>query len=341
MADEEPGNYQKQEVPPMAVNYEYYRIFYYVAKYRNLTQAAAALYSSQPNVTRTMKQLEHELGCQLLIRSNKGIQLTAEGEQLYAHVAVAFEQLQLGEAELHQSLSLQGGTVSIGASETALHLFLFDKLRLFLEKYPGIRIKIYNYNSPQALAALQSGQIDYAVTASPGEMPPSIRSIPLKIFRDILAGGTRFAHFAASPAPSQDPAPPVSHDPRHTCVPADPPAPCLSLRDLAGCPLVSLDKRTSTYDLYNRFYLDCGLVWEPDIEVATADLILPMLENNLGVGFLPMELAAKSLSEGRIYQIRIKETIPQRSICLMYDAGKPLGASARALGDMLLHQDPS
>lgn len=323
----------------MSINYEYYRIFYHVAKYQNLTQAAAALYNSQPNVSRAMKQLEHELGCQLFIRSNKGIRLTAEGELLYSHVSVAFEQLRLGEAELQQSLSLQGGAVSIGASETALHLFLLEKLRLFLEKYPGIRLKIHNMNSPQALQALLSGQIDYAVTTSPGNLPSSIQAIPLKTFRDILAGGSRFAHLV-HPRPLSEPgsvAPSCSPDcPNGATASCSP----ISLRELSGCPLVALDKHTTTYDLYNRFYLEYGLVWEPDIQVATADLILPMLENNLGIGFLPMELAEKSLAEGRIFQISIQETIPKRVICLMYDVGKRLHAPARTLGSMLSEDSP-
>ncbi len=46
----------------MDISFEYYKIFYYVAKYRNITKAAAALGGSQPNVTRTMKLLESQLG---------------------------------------------------------------------------------------------------------------------------------------------------------------------------------------------------------------------------------------------------------------------------------------
>ena len=81
----------------MAVNYEYYRCFYYVAKYKNLTRAASAIMSSQPNVTRVMHNLEHELGCRLITRSNRGIALTEEGERLYQHVAAAIAHLQQGE----------------------------------------------------------------------------------------------------------------------------------------------------------------------------------------------------------------------------------------------------
>ena len=67
----------------MAANFEYYKIFYYVAKYQNFTLAAKALLSSQPSVSRCMQALETELGCRLFIRTKRGVSLTAEGEQLY------------------------------------------------------------------------------------------------------------------------------------------------------------------------------------------------------------------------------------------------------------------
>ena len=58
----------------MNTNFEHYRIFYYVAKYENLTKAASVLKTSQPAVTRTIHNLENDLGCRLFIRSKKGMQ---------------------------------------------------------------------------------------------------------------------------------------------------------------------------------------------------------------------------------------------------------------------------
>ena len=66
----------------MNVNFEYYKIFYYVAKYGSFTKAARALGSTQPNVTRAMNCLEQQLHNTLFIRTNRGIQLTPEGEQI-------------------------------------------------------------------------------------------------------------------------------------------------------------------------------------------------------------------------------------------------------------------
>ena len=51
----------------MNVNFEYYRIFYYVAKYHNFTKAAHTLGSSQPNVTRAMNCLEQQINTTLFV----------------------------------------------------------------------------------------------------------------------------------------------------------------------------------------------------------------------------------------------------------------------------------
>ena len=49
----------------MYISYEYYRIFYHVARCGNLTKAAEALQNSQPNLTRAIRNLEAEIGCPL------------------------------------------------------------------------------------------------------------------------------------------------------------------------------------------------------------------------------------------------------------------------------------
>ena len=84
----------------MAITYDYYRLFYYVAQCRSFTRAARVLENNQPNITRCMNNLEQELGCKLFVRSHRGVSLTPEGERLYQRVAAAYEQLRLGEEVL-------------------------------------------------------------------------------------------------------------------------------------------------------------------------------------------------------------------------------------------------
>lgn len=58
---------------------------------------------------------------------------------------------------------------------------------------------------------------------------------------------------------------------------------------------------------YNKFYPDHGLAWEPDIEVATSDLILPMVKTVWSLGFIPAEFAQEALSKGEIIEIQLIE----------------------------------
>ena len=99
----------------MNINYDYYRIFYFVAKYGNISQAAKLLLNNQPNLTRTIKNLESELGCPLFSRTNRGMRLTPEGQKLYEHIKVAIEHIEAGEEEITESKNLQTGTVFVAA----------------------------------------------------------------------------------------------------------------------------------------------------------------------------------------------------------------------------------
>lgn len=162
----------------MNVNYEYYRLFYYVCKYHSITRAANVLRMSQPNVTRALNRLEEQLGCKLLVRSTRGVTMTPEGEVLFAHVEIAQEQLQAGESELAGITALESGALTISASETALNVFLLDKLREFHRRYPGVRLRIANHSTPQAIRALGRGL--------------GLGYVPQNFAKDALAAGDVF-----------------------------------------------------------------------------------------------------------------------------------------------------
>ena len=67
---------------------------------------------------------------------------------------------------------------------------------------------------------------------------------------------------------------------------------------------------------------------EPDMEVATADLMLPLIENNLGIGFVPEEMARPLLAERKLVQIPLQCEIPKRSIQIVSDKGRGRGLAA-------------
>ena len=86
-----------------------------------------------------MNRLESQLNCVLFIRSNRGVTLTPEGELLYSRIASAAVQIQDAEEELSATATLEHGAISISTTETALNIYLSEKLRAFHTEYPGIR----------------------------------------------------------------------------------------------------------------------------------------------------------------------------------------------------------
>ena len=67
---------------------------------------------------------------------------------------------------------------------------------------------------------------------------------------------------------------------------------------------------------------------ELDMEVATSDLMLPLIESNLGIGFIPEKLAYPLLREQRLVRIRLKQDTPKRSIQIISDKGQGKSAAA-------------
>ena len=93
--------------------------------------------------------------------------------------------------------------------------------------------------------------------------------------------------------------------------------------------MISLGEHGSTYRFYRQFFADHHAPFEPDIEAATADLILPMVKANLGIGFVPASfLSEEGLS---VYPIALAEKIPLRKVCLVEAAQHPATASIKEL----------
>ena len=181
----------------MYVDWEYYKIFYYVAKYQNFTRAARVLGNNQPNITHAMNRLESQLNCVLFIRSNRGVTLTPEGELLYSRIASAAVQIQDAEEELSATATLEHGAISISTTETALNIYLSEKLRAFHTEYPGIRLRISNHSTPQAVQAVRNGEVDFAIVTTPAEVENGLKMVELMSFYEVLVGGRTFTALAS------------------------------------------------------------------------------------------------------------------------------------------------
>lgn len=290
----------------MYISYDYYRVFYYVAKYGNVSQAAKLLLNNQPNLTRTIRNLESELGCPLFSRTNRGMKLTPEGERLYTHVRIAFEHIEAGEAELTEARNLQTGTVYIAASEVALRCLLLPVLKQYRLLYPGVRIRISNHSTPQAIAALKDGAADIAVVTTPTVHSASLAETVIRPIQEVAVCSSAFPALTDRP---------------------------VALSELLDYPIISLGPDTKSFAFYSDFFTGHGLPFHPAIEAFTADQILPMVEADLGIGFVPNEFLTP---ESRVCRIDLKAQIPERQVVLIKRKGQPLSVAARKLEHMIL-----
>ena len=151
----------------MDINYELYKVFYYVATSLSFSEASKQLYISQSAVSQSIKTLEKKLEQPLFIRSTKKVQLTPAGKVLLKHVEPAMNLIQRGESQLLDSGSLGLGQLHIGASDTICRYFLVPYLKQFHKKFPNVPIKVTNATSVSCVDLLEQGKVDLIVTNFP------------------------------------------------------------------------------------------------------------------------------------------------------------------------------
>ncbi len=131
----------------------------------SISKAAEALGYTQSGVTHMMRALEEEAGFPLLLRGNRGVKLTPEGERL----SPLFRELSHAADRLEQEMSLmrgvESGVVKIGTySSISLH-WMPQILEEFQKRYPKIEIELLEGNGQEIEEWLTDGRIDIAYTS--------------------------------------------------------------------------------------------------------------------------------------------------------------------------------
>ena len=139
----------------MDINYELYKVFYYVATTLSFSEASKKLYISQSAVSQSIKALEGKLSQTLFIRSTKKVRLTPEGEILLRHIEPAISLIRRGESQLLESITT-GGQIRIAASDTICRYFLVPYIERFHQAFPNLHIKVINATSIRCVDILKN-----------------------------------------------------------------------------------------------------------------------------------------------------------------------------------------
>ncbi|MCY1398078.1 HTH-type transcriptional regulator GbpR [compost metagenome] len=132
----------------------------------SINEASQILHVSQPALSRSIKELERELGLTLLQRSYKGMALTEEGRRVIRHAQLAVESIRRLQIEADNIQDMTVGEISLGVTSlTAMLKGLEHCIVNFQAKNPRVRIKLVELRPSQILQRLRDGSLDFAITS--------------------------------------------------------------------------------------------------------------------------------------------------------------------------------
>ena len=291
----------------MDINYELYKVFYYVAKTLSFSEASKKLFISQSAVSQSIKALEKKLDQTLFIRSTKRVKLTPEGEILFKHIEPAVNLIIRGENQIMDANDLNGGQLRIGATDTICRYHLVPYLKEFHEHFPNVHIKVTNATSSRCVDLLENEVVDLVVTNYPNPRMNSIQNVrKIHEFHDVFIANQNYAHLKNKR---------------------------LELEELLGYPILMLDKVSMTSEFLHSLFQQHQLDLVPEIELSSNDLLIDLARIGLGIAFIPDFCLPEN--DPYLFIIRTREMLPTRQLVAGYNDKVPLSEAAQYFIDIL------
>lgn len=291
----------------MDINYELYKVFYYVAKTLSFSEASKKLFTSQSAVSQSIKALEKKLDQTLFIRSTKRVKLTPEGEILFKHIEPAVNLIIRGENQIMDANDLNGGQLRIGATDTICRYHLVPYLKEFHEHFPNVHIKVTNATSSRCVDLLENEVVDLVVTNYPNPRMNSIQNVrKIHEFHDVFIANQNYAHLKNKR---------------------------LELEELLGYPILMLDKVSMTSEFLHSLFQQHQLDLVPEIELSSNDLLIDLARIGLGIAFIPDFCLPEN--DPDLFIIRTREMLPTRQLVAGYNDKVPLSEAAQYFIDIL------
>lgn len=168
------------------------RAFVVVAAELNFTSAARTLRVAQPALSRTIADLEEELGLTLLRRDRHQVVLTAAGTVYVAECRRLLAEVEAAGEAAGRAARGEVGRLVIGLALAAVSPFLPRLIRDYREDFPGVEVVLQELSPAEQWRGLADGRIDLALTRSAGAVPPGLGSAPL--YNDTLVAALPEGH---------------------------------------------------------------------------------------------------------------------------------------------------
>jgi LysR family hca operon transcriptional activator len=238
------------------------RYFIAVAEEGSLTLAAERrLHTAQPSLSRQIRDLELEVGVQLLIRSPRGIELTAAGRAFLDHARLALSQVEAaGEAARRAAHPAKASFVMGFLTGTEMDWFP-EAVRLLRDELPNIDVIISSQTSPELAGALLRGKVDVAFLRPEEQMPDlAFKLLTKEPLVVVLPSDHRLAALKA-----------------------------IGPQDIAGETFISVSRTAPTLRVVIDDYLvKSGMAVAPDHEAGSLSMAISLVASTRGIALLPV-----------------------------------------------------
>jgi LysR family carnitine catabolism transcriptional activator len=260
------------------LNLNYLLSFMAVAETRSFRSAAAQIHISQSALSVRVRQLEEELGVPLLHRTTRSVQLTHEGQRLYAVAKRISTDICQVALELKEEAALQRGVVTVAVLPSLASTLLPRAMKAFAEQHPGIDLRLRDVDSKRAPELVRQGDADIAVM-SRNEQLHDLRFIPL--FNDEFLAVVPATGHALSGRSRVRPS------------------------ELAAYPLLLNPRGVDLRETLQALLRDAGVVPQPAQELIGSHALVSLVSAGFGVSILPrMALSGLDLSRCRLLRLQ-------------------------------------
>lgn len=271
------------------------------AKLGSISKAAKELYTSQPAISQSIKQLEAKLEGQLFYRTPKGVTLTTEGKVLFAYIEQGYLMMETAQRKYQELKDLKEGQLKISACSEICKYILMDSVCAFNQKYPGIKIQIKDETSSEILSSLESGEIDLGIFSLYQQRQKNIEILRTLPLQDCFVVGKTYQKLCNKK---------------------------MHIAELVeNYPIILLQEGGNTRAYMDYYFKSMGLFVKPQLELSNMELMVKFAMHGFGAAYVSKDYVKKELAEKELFEVKLVEKIKPRQVVVAIKKGMPLSTA--------------
>ena len=296
----------------MPLNLHLLRMFATVVRTGSFSRAADALHTSQPAISKGVRDFELQIGCRLLDRIPKGVRPTREGLALMRHAETLFAIEREAEEEMRSLRSLSEGSLRIGASTTIASYMISECLGIFHNAHPNIDLNIISANTREIADLMIGHEIDIALVEGPINDENLIAEPWQTDVMELIVGSNHPFATAKTPVASSA---------------------------IAAETLIVREPGSGSREVVLKSLADHGIEPRRTLEIGSTEAIKQAVAVGLGVSIVSTAAVNDQVAQGRLKIISIRDVNIKRQLWQLKIPGR-LDAPAAVVFEQILNEMP-